>query len=260
MGPVVTRSVRTARAAVQFIGAGKPSAGRTEEIAEADLVLLATPDDQIVSCAKALARVAGNWRVKVVLHTSGAHSSKALAALKRRGASVGSWHPVYPFPQALRVLPAGIVFGIEGTPRAVREAAALTRALRGVAVKVRARDKALYHAAAAMVAGHLVTLIDLGTRMMVRAGLPRSQARRALLPLIEQAVADYGKRGEKAWVGPLQRGDIETVQKHRRALGRMPPIYRDAYLSLARAAVTLYQPGGRKTTRALHQALQQGKR
>lgn len=259
IGPVVTRSKKTAQAAVRFIGAGKALAKPGAELLASDIVIIGTPDDRIVPTTKALAKLEGNWRGKVVLHLSGAVSSEEFVALKKRGAAVGTMHPIYPFPQTLKKFPRRVVFGVEGSAGAVRTATSLVRTVGGVAVKVRAKDKALYHAAAAMVAGHLTTQMDLGVRMMQRAGIARSVARRVLLPLIEQTVKGYAGRGEKSWVGPLERGDLATVRKHLRSLEKLPPYYRDAYTVLAQAAVTLYRSPGSQSTKALQRLLRKGK-
>jgi predicted short-subunit dehydrogenase-like oxidoreductase (DUF2520 family) len=186
IGPVVTQSKKTAQTAVRFIGRGEAAAKPEDALLASDIVIIATPDDRIVPTAKTLAKLKGNWRGRVVLHLSGAVGSEEFATLKKRGATVGSMHPIYPFPQPLKRFPRGVVFGVEGSASAVRTASSLVRAMGCVPVKVRAKDKALYHAAAAMVAGHLTTQMDLGVRMMQRAGVPRGVARRVLLPLIEQ--------------------------------------------------------------------------
>ncbi len=100
IGAVVTRSSATAREAVRRIGAGRPHAGLTRQLLNADLVLIATPDSQIAGVAEQLAEMGGEeWRGRVVLHTSGAMDSSALAPLQRRGAATGSLHPLQTFSE-----------------------------------------------------------------------------------------------------------------------------------------------------------------
>ena len=241
---VATRSARTARKAVKFIGGGTAMCvrGPLKQVPSADVVLIATSDDQVAKVAKSLAEAEGKWRGKVVLHTSGALDSSVLVQLKRRGASVGSMHPIHPFPSPVKKFPVGVIFGVEGTPTAVRRAEALVRALRGKAVRVRSKDKALYHASAVMVAGHLMTLVDLGVRAMSRSGVPAKQARAALLPLVFSTVGNYSKKGSKTWTGPFERGDVETVRRHLQAIKRMPRSYRDAYVALGLTGLDLYKP------------------
>src|SRR5437879_13869054 len=57
IGPVITRSMRTARAARRRIGSGKPQAGLSEAVIAADLILIATPDRAIAETADALDRL-----------------------------------------------------------------------------------------------------------------------------------------------------------------------------------------------------------
>ena len=259
IGAVVARSTRSARRAVKFIGAGKPLARVEPALLAADVVLVATPDGRVAEAAGALARLKGGWRGKVVLHTSGALSASALARVKRRGAAVGSLHPIWPFPKPIKTLPGRIVFGIDGDLRARRQARTLARALGGLPMEIRAGEKALYHAAAVLVAGHLMTLIDLGTRMLGRTGVPEREARQALLPLVQQTVAGYARLGERAWTGPLERGDADTVRRHLKALRRLPPVYRRVYAALAEAGLELYRRDRSLATRALRRLLKKGR-
>ncbi len=259
IGAVVARSTRSARRAVKFIGAGKPLARVEPALLAADVVLVATPDGQVEKTAGALARLKGSWKGKVVLHTSGALSASALARVKRRGAAVGSLHPIWPFPKPFKILRRGIMFGIDGDLRARRQARALARALGGVPMEIRAGEKALYHAAAALVAGHLMTLIDLGTRMLGRTDVAERETRQALLPLVQQTVAGYARLGERAWTGPLERGDADTVRRHLKALRRLPPVYRRVYAALAEAGLELYRRDRSLATRALRRLLKKGR-
>lgn len=251
VGAVVARRASRAKAAVRFIGAGRPHAKVCKGIGEARIVFIATPDCQVAVTARALARQKKSWRGHVVLQASGALSSGELAPLARRGAAVGSLHPLYPFPSPLRVFPRGVVFGIEGDRQARRQAIALVRALRGQPMEVRSTEKALYHAAAALAAGHLLTLADLSVRALERAGVRKSRARQVLVPLAQATLDCYSRWGGRAWTGPLERGDVETVRRHLRALRRLPRGYADAYIALAQAALGLYRGGRSKELRQL---------
>jgi len=60
IGPVVTRSMRSARIARRYIGSGTPQAGLSEALLAADLILIATPDRLIAETAAALAGLGGD--------------------------------------------------------------------------------------------------------------------------------------------------------------------------------------------------------
>ena len=237
LGAVVTTNLRSSRAAVRFVGAGKPLARIEKGVAEGDIVLISTPDRAVAEVARALARLPVRWHGKAVLHTSGALSSRELLPLRRRGAAVGCLHPLYPFPHALKTLPRGIVFGVEGDRRACAMAARLARKLGGTVVRVQAKRKTHYHAAAVMAAGHLLTLLELASSVLARAGVRGRDARRALLPLAEATLQAYSRCGARAWTGPIKRGDAETVWRHLVALKEMPLDVQQVYVSLARAGL-----------------------
>ena len=110
-----------------------------------------------------------------------------------------------------------------------------------------------------MVAGHLMTLMDLGARMMVRAGVPRRRALDALWPLIVETIVGYAYKREKAWTGPLERGDADTVRRHLKALQRLPPVYRRVYAALAEAGLELYRRDQSQATSALRRLLKKGR-
>ena len=128
IGAVVTRSDPSARRAVQFIGAGKACAGMTRQILASRVILIATPDDKIAVVAQELARIGEEeLRGRVVLHTSGAMDSGVLDAVKERGATVGSMHPLQSFSGVAVPSLEGKVFTIEGETQAVRVARRIAR-------------------------------------------------------------------------------------------------------------------------------------
>ncbi len=256
IGQVVAASRRSTEAAARFIGGGQARVQADAGAAAADILLIATQDRVIGEAAHRLAHLEVDWRRKAVLHTSGSLSSRDLGVLQEQGAAVGSLHPLYPFSEPVKAFPRGVFFGVEGDRRAVKEAEAIVRTLGGRALRVRAEEKPLYHAAAALVAGHLMTLVDLGARMFVRAGVPALEAREALLPLALATLESYAEQGPRAWTGPLRRGDAETVWHHLVALKKLPPAYLDAYIALGRAALALYRTDRSRTTKELRRLLE----
>jgi len=258
IGAVVTRSPRTARAAVRAIGAGRPQARLDERVLECDLLLIATPDRAIAGVATALAKCAGRgWRGKVVLHTSGALGREALAPLARRGAATGSLHPMQTFSGHGTPRLDGVCFAVEGVPRARQLAARIARGLGGVPVALNARRKPAYHAAGALAAGHVMTVVEAATRILVALDFPRRRAAAALLPLVRQTLDNFERLGPRAaWTGPLSRGDFATVAKHAAALRRFPREYAEAYAALTRLGARLLAQRPAPVLRRLRRVLQ----
>jgi predicted short-subunit dehydrogenase-like oxidoreductase (DUF2520 family) len=235
---VVTRSNAGARRAVRFIGAGKASAGLTRQILVSRVILISTPDDQIANVAQELARIGGEeLRGKVVLHTSGAMDSAPLEAARKRGAKVGSLHPLQSFSGVAVPALEGRIFTVEGETQAVRVAQRIARTLGGSPVRLASSKKLLYHAAAAMAAGHVLAVEEAATQLLVSLGMKRSEAVRGLLPLTRQVLENFERLGPRAaWTGPLSRGDYKIVRAHWDALQESPGEFAQAYEALNRLA------------------------
>jgi predicted short-subunit dehydrogenase-like oxidoreductase (DUF2520 family) len=247
IGVVTTRSIPTARAAVHTIGAGHATDELTREVLASDVVLLATPDSAIAEVAGDLARLGGSeWRGKVVLHTSGAQNSLSLQALADAGATTGTIHPMQTFSGQSVPNLAGIVFGIDGSPAALKIARKMIRQMGGVAVRLSGANKAAYHAAGTFACANVLVLLETATRLLMSQGFKRKQAVRALLGLTRQTLDNLERIGARAsWTGPVTRGDLTTVQRHVDGLSEFPPEYLEAYKALTRltAAVLSDDPG-----------------
>ena len=233
---VVTRSEATARRAVRYIGAGRPKGKLTRLVLDAEIVLIAVPDDEISLVAESLARMGREeWRGKVILHTSGAHDRSVLAPLERAAAFTGSIHPLQSFSS--RVVPSldGVFMVIEGMPNAIRVARRMAHDLGGVPLRLRGSDKRAYHAAGIFSAAHVLTLLETATRILTSAGFSRRQASAALLQLSRQVLSNFERFGPAvAWSGPAPRGDFGTIAGHVRALGKFPAEYGEAYSAMHR--------------------------
>ena len=238
IGAVVTRSEASARRAVRFIGAGKACAGMTARILASRVILIATPDDEIAHAAQELARVGeAQLAGSVVLHTSGAMDSEVLEPVRKRGANVGSLHPLQSFSGVAVPSLEGRIFTVEGETPAVRVARRIARALGGSPVRIAGSKKLLYHAAAAMAAGHVLAVEEAATQLLVSLGMKRSEAVRGLLPLTRQVLENFERLGPRpAWTGPLSRGDYKIVRAHLHALQNSPREFALAYETLNRLA------------------------
>jgi predicted short-subunit dehydrogenase-like oxidoreductase (DUF2520 family) len=244
---VAARTEASAKRAVRFIGGGRPVSGTPGTIAAASVILIAVPDDAIACVAQELARNAvEDLRGKVVLHTSGAQDAFPLMAVRNCGASVGSMHPLQTF-SGVSVPPLeGKVFAVEGDELAIRAARKLARALGGVPVGISAEKKPLYHAAGAFAAGLSLAMEEAGVQLLMAAGLKRREAQSALLSLTRQMLEHCEKFGpQKAWTGPLARGDFGVVASHEKALCQFTPEFVEAYRAVSRlsAQVLSHDPG-----------------
>jgi predicted short-subunit dehydrogenase-like oxidoreductase (DUF2520 family) len=210
----------------------------TRQILASRVILIATPNDEITVVSQELARIGEEeLRGRVVLHTSGAMDSTVLEAVRKRGAKVGSLHPLQSFSGVAAPSLEGKIFAIEGETQAVRMARRIARALGGSPIHIVASKKLLYHAAAAMAAGHVLAVEEAATQLLVSLGMKRREAVRGLLPLTRQVLENFERLGPRAaWTGPLSRGDYKVVRAHLEALAESPKEFADAYEALNRLA------------------------
>src|SRR5262245_35409147 len=236
---VVTRSQTTARRAVRSIGGGHARAAITAEAFLTPVVLIAVPDSAIQQVAEQLADAVGSQEARgsFIFHTSGSLSSDILLPLRKLGASVGSIHPLQSFSGVGVPDLEGRLFAIEGDSRAVRVARSLARTLGAQVMLLDSAAKPLYHAAASMAAGQILTALEAAVQIFISLGMKRREALRVLLPLTRQVLENQERIGPRAaWTGPLARGDFRVVWAHEEALRGQHGEYLAAYRALNRLA------------------------
>lgn len=192
-------------AALRVAGADTaPLGGRGSDGAEADIVLLAVPDAQILAAASAI--VPG----PLVGHFSGI---TALADVKPRVSF--ALHPLFTVTGP-EVSFAGVPAAIAGvSDTALHTAREIAELLGMEPFEVADEDRAAYHAAASVASNFLVTLEGMAEQLAASAGVPR----RALVPLAEAALRNWAAQGaEGALTGPIARGDEATVALQRAAV------------------------------------------
>ena len=248
---VVSREARRARALARRFGARRGVSLAAYQPA-GDIVLLAAPDDALPELAAELARrtasrYAGRgrnawpgkdpWRGRVVLHCSGLLPAAVLQPLRRRGAAIGSMHPLMTFGAGLPApAPDDLVFAVEGQAAAVRAAERMVAAWGGTSLRLRAREKARYHLAAMWASPFVVADFAIAVAVLRRAGLRGQRlavARRGLAALLAQTATNVGAAVRApggdladAWTGPIARRDQKTVRRHLAAAGEWGELYR----------------------------------
>jgi predicted short-subunit dehydrogenase-like oxidoreductase (DUF2520 family) len=235
-------SRRKATGLAKKVGARAVAIGRAN--IDADVVWFCVADDGIAEVARSLAQK-GDWKGRVALHSSGALTSDELAVLRGRGARVASVHPMMTFVAGASSSLAGVPFAIEGDAPAVRAGRAIVKDLGGKSYAIRRQDKVAYHAWGTFASPLLTALLATTERVAAAAGVNRREARRRMLPILRQTLANYAALDAAgAFSGPIVRGDVETIRRHLRVLRKVPAAG-EVYAALANAAVK-YLPGKSK--------------
>lgn len=216
-----------------------------QEVADAaELVFITTPDDVIASVASQT-----RWhQQQYVVHCSGADSTDILEPARKAGAHVGGFHPLQTFAGAKEAIASipGSTFALEAEEPLLGILQEMASALGGHWIKLKASDKAIYHAAAVIASNYLVTLVKMATDLWQAFGVPREKATQALLPLIRGTVHNLETIGiPQCLTGPIARGDSGTIKKHLETLEKSSPDTLAAYRELGLKTIPIALAKGR---------------
>lgn len=213
-----------------------------------DTVFLAVPDDAIATLAADIV-----WRPgQAAIHLSGARGVDALAAAAAQGARTAAIHPLMTFTrQGSAALEENIPRRLAGAAWALEtDDAGLDATLRALIAQLGGRvmtltagDRVPYHISGVLASNYVVTLLGTAVRLWEGFGADPAFALDALLPLLRGAVANLETAGlPEALSGPIARGDVRTVARHREWLRQHPEMadaLLDAYTALAHLALPL---------------------
>ncbi|WP_409494502.1 Rossmann-like and DUF2520 domain-containing protein [Amycolatopsis sp. cmx-11-12] len=209
-----------------------------DEVARrADLVLLALPDDALAGMVRGLVATGSLRPGQIVVHTSGSHGIDVLTPAAEAGALPLALHPVMTFTgreedlDRLATCSVGVT-ATEGDEAAWNVGEALTVEMGAEPVRVPDEARALYHAALAHGANHLMTLVADCAELLREAGI--AQPERLVAPLLSAALDNVLRHGDRALTGPVARGDLGTVRKHLAVLAERGPDIAPSYRALAK--------------------------
>ncbi|MGH3507528.1 MAG: Rossmann-like and DUF2520 domain-containing protein [Nocardioidaceae bacterium] len=210
-----------------------------------DLLLLTVPDDALDNVVRMLVASGAIRPGQYVVHTSGRHGMAVLRPAVDIGAHGIAMHPAMTFTgtDLDRERLAGAVLGVtcDAGERAVAEQ--LAKALGARLVWVPEEQRALYHAALAHGANHLVTLVAQAMDLLRATGSDDPAA--TLRPLLTAALDNALEFGDAALTGPIMRGDLQTVRAHLISLSGAPRDTVESYVVMGRATANHAVADGR---------------
>ncbi|QSO47011.1 Rossmann-like and DUF2520 domain-containing protein [Alicyclobacillus mengziensis] len=198
----------------------------------ADVIFITTPDKAVTETAQTLCDLGMVHAGQTVIHTSGSLGSDALFPVKAQDALTLSLHPLQTIASATagRATLDGIYCTLEGDPSALEIGMSLVYSWGGIPVEISPSLRPQYHAAAVLASNAVVALAAVASEL---SGIPQGLS--ALLPLMKGAVRNLETLGlPSALTGPIERGDLATVQAHVKALEHNPTA-KSVYTALGRA-------------------------
>ena len=210
-----SRHSESANEAAEFTGT-KSFIDLESVVKESDALFLTVPDGEILSVYESIKGMLETG--KQICHCSGALSAAdAFPLIEETGAFGYSIHPLFPISNKLtsyRELP-GAFFCLEGNGPHLTE---WKERIEKFGPKVQIIDsscKVKYHAACAISSNLVCALVQESMELLMQIGFSAELALQALTPLIKSNVEHILSEGpKKALTGPMERGDVSTVEKH----------------------------------------------
>jgi len=247
---VASRNAERRNRFSQLVGGTRAFAEATAILDEAELIILAVPDDALAPLAASLRLYAG----QALIHTSGALGAEVLEPAMAAGTQVGSFHPLVAFADTERAVAAlhGATVAVEGDDQLVALLAEMAEAIGASAVRLAPGSKSAYHAAAVLAAGGFDALLDAIAELGRVAGLDEASSLAIYGPLIQQTLGNAQALGIRAALtGPITRGDVGTLRAHLATLRDHAPGVLDLYRAAAEREISLAADRGALTTDAV---------
>ena len=261
-----TQKAQTLATTIGQAGHRTPQAVAAVDITRwADLVIIATPDDDIAATCALIP-----WdNTKLAVHCSGAQTLEVLRPASLQGASVGSFHPLNSFARsdltslgeldAKAVVLKNSYVGIAASDAPSVELLRLLAHTVGAGhFSIAEENRVLYHVAAVFAANFVHTLLATSLALWRNMGHDTADALRFIGPLLQTASHNALVLGPlAALTGPIARGDSGTVQKHLAALDDLVnnPDTAVLYRTLAKATLPLALAKGTLDATRYHEIL-----
>ncbi|MDD7402796.1 MAG: Rossmann-like and DUF2520 domain-containing protein [Butyribacter sp.] len=233
-----SRSIESAREAANFTKT-KIYQSVEEIIGESDTLFLTTPDGEIRNVWDCI--ISYSLTGKTICHFSGSLSSRIFSGIETTGAVGCSIHPMYAFSDKFTSYQQfhTAYLTMEGNSEAVSKMQKLFGDRLGHKIlKISAQNKIKYHAAAALASNYMVGLFQASLDLLGDCGFSEEDSRQLLAPLVMENVKAMLEKGTvQALTGPIERNDVETVEKHRAAINSTG--VEEIYDSLGRELVAI---------------------
>jgi predicted short-subunit dehydrogenase-like oxidoreductase (DUF2520 family) len=205
-----------------------------DDLSTAELCIFAVPEAVVGEVAQRMLLDLG--LSTALVHCAGAldlgaFGSSAMIARRMRG----SFHPLVAVSDREDPL-EGHAVAVSATGRPLLQTLRrMAEDLQLFPVEVREAKRTVYHAAAVLAAGGVVSLLSAAVAAFGEAGVEPAAAARALVRLAQSALRGVEQRGiADALTGPVKRGEVAVVEAHLAALAGDPQLL---YRVLARRAL-----------------------
>ena len=240
------------------------------KLSKCEVIFICTKDSTISSVVSELILNKIILNNKTILHTSGSISSDVLLPLKKRGAQIGSFHPVQSFNRKQKRVSKinesfkNIYIVVEGDKKAILVGKKIASSLGSKTLILSKDEKIVHHICCVIASNYLITLLSqleeltnvynkLERRKSGKEIFPDNLKLMALLnefknlnlfniykPLILSTLIHAEKFGcIKSLTGPIERNDYLTVETHLKTLSKHCPNILPFYIFMGSETIKL---------------------
>ncbi|MGL5822300.1 MAG: Rossmann-like and DUF2520 domain-containing protein [Sarcina sp.] len=186
-----------------------------EVVENSNVIFISTADSAIAEIWEMLKEY--NIEGKIICHGSGSLSSEIFSNINKFGAYGYSIHPMLAISSKYNsyTLLKNAFITIEGDKKYKYSLYNLFKDLGNEVAFISSRDKAKYHLSAVMASNLVIAQVNKSVQLLSECGFNKEQALKALMPLIENNIKNIFEKGIKqSLTGPIERGDLSTIQRH----------------------------------------------
>ncbi len=243
-----SKSPQSAKWAAQFTNSANYESLQ-DIINNCDMLMFTVPDGQIAEVWEEAKFQIINQSVekktashKMICHCSGLHSSKIFSEIEGTNCAGYSIHPLCAIndKETSWQYMNDVLFTIEGHDAYMKEIQQMFQLLENQTQVLDASKKAVYHAAASLASNHLVGVFSMAVDTFLQCGFSEEEATKQLYHLAAGNLEQIREKGcVDALTGPIERGDVDTVQRHIRVLSELSDKIQQAYVANANVLVDL---------------------
>lgn len=223
------------------------------DLPPADITLITTPDQAITSCCIELSQNQALKLDSLIIHCSGAYTSDALKSVQQMGCLIASVHPMRSFALPLIAIEhyPGTHCAVECDDDVLPQVCALFNSIGSILFRIQREKKSVYHAAGVFASNYLITLAEQARLCLEEAGVEATVAMNIITNLMQSTVSNLKETHSpiQSLTGPLQRGDIATLQQH---IDSLQPTQQQLYCMLGQATLPLTALTNTETTLIEH--------
>lgn len=213
-----------------------------EFIDNSDVIFIMTQDAFITPVIEEIKKLKLHLRNKLFIHISGSLSSEIFKPLKIAKMNCASFHPIQTFSEVTdnSSLVENIYFGIEGGKNAVSYVKQITYDFRSNYLMVNPNKKYLYHVASVVTSNYLIGLVHAASKIIKEIGGDDKKTYKIYEPIIKNTLENIERQGTiKSLTGPVDRNDINIIEKHIKELKKTDPTLTALYLNFGIIAAEL---------------------